>query len=280
MGARSCKPALSWVFAWLLLACQDPNRPAPTPSVGSNSNWLRACTTDDDCGDLPACRCGTCTADCDADRACSSFDAARCAFSDDPAVWATCQSSEAPLAVGICLPRCEPGECADGQLCVERACVPARLPDGPLCAAVAEAGAEQRTREEELLALIAAQRSAGALRCGSEGSAAAAAPALRLDTRLWCAARVLARDLSAAGGPRGGLLDAEGRDTQARLREVGYAAQLWGESFAVRAESVEDALRLMLLDLDSCQRLANARFRDVGVGNDGTSWVVTIGAAP
>jgi len=277
MGARSWQSSLCLGFAWLLLACQDPNRPAPTPSVGSNSNWLRACTTDAECGDLPACRCGTCTADCDADRACDSFSAARCAFSDDPAVWATCQSSDAPITAGICLPRCEPGECAEGQACVERACVPARLPETALCRPVAQADAEQRAREEELLALLASERSEATVRCGTE-AIRETVPALRLDTRLWCASRVLARDLSAAGGPRSGLLDAEGRDTVGRLEAVGYSAQLWGESFAVRAEMADEALRLMLLDSDSCQRLVGARFRDVGVGNDGDSWVVTIGA--
>ena len=246
MGARSWQSSLCLGFAWLLLACQDPNRPAPTPSVGSNSNWLRACTTDAECGDLPACRCGTCTADCDADRACDTFAAARCAFNDDPAVWATCQSSDAPITAGICLPRCEPGECAEGQACVERACVPARLPDTTLCRPVAQADAEQRAREEELLALLASKRSGATVRCGTEASRGTA-PALRLDTRLWCASRLLARD----SAPRGGHFPAarcRGRYRSGASRRWLFICALGQGASRCGAETVDEALAVMLMD--------------------------------
>ena len=50
-------------------------------------------------------------------------------------------------------------------------------------------------------------------------------------------------------------------------------------TFAVRARNPEDALRLMLNDLASCRRLADAGFRDVGVANSGDAYVVVVGVA-
>jgi hypothetical protein len=257
-----------------LFACGEPN--APSPSVGSNSNWLRGCKTDSECGDQLACHCGFCTRECSADAACSKLSDARCALTDDPAAVSSCTDETPAPVTGICLPRCDPGSCEDAHACVESACVATKLPDNAFCNAVAATDAEQRTLSDQLLALLYARRANGFV-CG-ESPLTSRAPPFRLDPRLICVARVLARDLD-AGAARPGLVDALGRDTPDRFDLVGYSAAQWNESFAVRARSPEDALRLMLNDLASCRRLADARFRDVGVANYGDAYVVTIGVA-
>lgn len=257
-----------------LCACKDAQPDGP--SVGTNSNWLRACSSADECGELPACECGACTARCANDGECSAIEDARCALGADPAAWAECQSRSPELAGGLCLPRCDPGSCGDGQACVSGACVLAPLPATPFCADVAGWDAGARTREEELLALLQTLRTSGGARCA--GSAAAnPAPALRFDPRLVCAARVWARDIDATRTP--GPQDSQGRTTEERMMAAGYTARLWGDSFAVDANSAAHALELMMAgDSGSCARLTDADYTDVGVGGIGDTLVITIGA--
>ena len=260
-----------------LVACGEPKAPS-SPSVGSNSNWLRLCKTDDECGGGQlTCRCGFCTRECGADAACSALDDARCALKEDPAAASSCadDTTSAPVA-GICLPRCDPGSCEDGSSCVEGSCVATKLPESAFCSPVASIDAVQRTLSDQLLALLYQRRASGFM-CGSN-PLSSQAPPFRLDPRLICVARVLVNDLDAGTAPPG-IVDALGRNTRERFDLVGYDALQWNESFAVRARSPEDALRLMLTDLPSCQRLADAGFRDVGVANAGNAYVVTIGVA-
>jgi hypothetical protein len=258
-----------------LFACGEPS--APSPSVGSNSNWLRGCNTDDECGASLRCQCGLCTRECGADSACNGLTDARCALNDDPAAISSCSedATTAPSS-GICLPRCEPGSCEGGHACVEGACVAIELPHSEFCNPVATTDPVQRTLSDQLLALLYAGRANGFV-CGSS-PLSVAAPAFRVDPRLICVARVLVMDLDAGAAPPG-VVDALGRDTLDRFDLVGYSAAEWNESFAVRARNPEDALRLMLNDLASCRRLADADFRDVGVANSGDAYVVVVGVA-
>lgn len=258
-----------------LFACGEPSAPS-VPSVGSNSNWLRLCKTDAECGPKLACRCGFCTRECSADTACEELPDGRCALRDDPAALSSCSAEAAAPAAGICLRGCVPGSCGDGQACVDGTCVATTLPAGTFCDPVAATTSEQRRLSDELLAQLYADRASGFV-CGSDPRTSTVPP-LRLDPRLICVARVLAMDLAAGTAPPG-IVDALGRNTRERFDLVGYNAVQWNESFAVRARSAEDALRLMLTDLPSCQRLADAGFRDVGVANAGNAYVVTIGVA-
>jgi hypothetical protein len=271
---RCATRAAGMMLALALCGCGDP-RPA-APSVGTNSNWLRACATADQCDDdLPECECGACTRACAVDADCGELEDARCALDADPAAWAACESRAPSFGSGICLPRCQPGSCDDGQACVASACVLAPLPDLPFCAAVAAQDAALRAREEELLVLVQGMRAAGGVTCGT-APASTAAPALRFDARLVCAARVWAADIERTGAASG--TDSEGRTGEDRLFEAGYTARAWGDSFAVDATDAARALTLMLADDDSCQRLTGAAYTDVGVGAAGQTLVVSIGA--
>jgi hypothetical protein len=262
------------LLALLALGCGDPERPAP--SVGTNSNWLRACASDDQCGgDLPACECGACTVTCNADDDCGELAEARCALGVDPAAWAECESRDPAISGGICLPRCEPGSCGAEQACVAGACVLAPLPDAALCAELGDWDAARRTFEEELLALVQAARMSGGVSCGS-AAPSAPAPPMRFDTRVVCAARAWALDIEQTGMP--GLTDSAGRTGLERLLAAGHPARLWGDSYAVQTATAAQALDRMFSDAGSCSRMLDARYTDVGVGQVGQTFVVSIAA--
>lgn len=262
------EPLSIWLSAarkvcWLTLlavSCQDP---AAGPSAGSNSNWLLACDVDSDC-QSGACYCGSCTSECESDADCDALADARCVESAQSAYQTQCRAASA--SPGICLPRCEPGSCDDGQACVDGGCVLAALPEAELCAPVAAAASEQRKWEDELLALVNEARAAGGVSCGDEPPSAPA-DALRLDARLLCAARVFASDLEVTRSRS--LVDSAGRNSQDRSAAAGYVSQSWAEALTFRASSPSDSLSIMLADQDSCHGLVAPSNRDVGVAHIG-----------
>lgn len=102
--------------------------PSDAPRTGVQTNWLKSCQSDAQCGDLE-CLCGACSLPCDSsDTACSGLSGGSCVPSDDSGTIALCGGSP-PLMAGICLQRCEVGECSDGTTCVEGVCVPTREAD-------------------------------------------------------------------------------------------------------------------------------------------------------
>lgn len=99
-----------------LCACS----PSSDPQAGSQTNWLVACTTADDCGGLE-CLCGACSAQCDSDDACGDLAGASCIPPADEGAVALCEG--VPPA-GLCLPRCD-APCPTGTTCASGVCVPA-----------------------------------------------------------------------------------------------------------------------------------------------------------
>jgi hypothetical protein len=145
----------------------------------------------------------------------------------------------------------------------------------PFCDPVADRDAAQRALEEELLARVQALRADGGVSCGG-ASAAAAAPGLRYDARLVCAARVLAADLAVTRQLT--PTDSEGRATDDRLIAAGYTPTLWADGFALDAADAAEALGLILADADSCTRLTDVSYTSVGVGGAAGVLVVTVAA--
>jgi uncharacterized protein YkwD len=131
-----------------------------------------------------------------------------------------------------------------------------------------------RTQEEQLLDQFQASRTAGGVTCNGI-SPSAAAPPLRLDTRLLCAARVLANDLEL--NLNRGLVDSQGRDTTARLNLVGYTFMAVAE-YAQSSNSVAQAMQTMLGNAEACALLSSTRYRDIAVGSSGNAYVITLGA--
>jgi uncharacterized protein YkwD len=273
-SALSGLGAKRWPWGGLCLvlwACGDPHS---SPTVGSNTNWLKACDTTEQCGRATACHCGACTAECNSDADCAALSGARCAAATDPATWSACQTVNPTF--GICLPRCQPGECGDGQVCVDGACVLEPVPNNSFCAPVATPATADRTSAEQLLDALQSTRTAGGVTCGSS-TPTAAVPALRMDARLLCEARVFAADV-AVTRTNSSLVDSQGRTTQDRLNLAGYTGRTWAEAYVLRGPAATDALNLMLGDAAICADLTNSRYQDVGIGSSGGAYVITLGA--
>jgi glucuronoarabinoxylan endo-1,4-beta-xylanase len=101
------------------LACE----PGVGPKTDSQTNWLRSCQIDAQCDDGLACFCGVCTRPCEKGEACTALDGTECVPSADSGIVAVC-GGEPSTSAGLCLPRCEDGECASGQMCVAGVCSP------------------------------------------------------------------------------------------------------------------------------------------------------------
>jgi hypothetical protein len=102
----------------LIYGCQN----GADSTGNSNTNWLRECREDSECGRGLACLCRTCTIACAAESGCGALGAtATC--STGGAAAATCALGAAPTA-GLCLASCAAGgTCSNGQQCVDGACV-------------------------------------------------------------------------------------------------------------------------------------------------------------
>jgi glucuronoarabinoxylan endo-1,4-beta-xylanase len=114
--------ALAAVLSLLLAGCD----PSSGPQTGGQTNWLRTCQSDTECGDLQ-CLCGACTASCDAEADCAKLTGASCVPAEDAGAIALCGGCH-PSTPGLCLPRCDDGACADGTACVAGVCSPLREP--------------------------------------------------------------------------------------------------------------------------------------------------------
>lgn len=256
------------VGAIALLACGC--REGAAPSAGSNSNWLKSCDTDASCGAQTSCHCGACTRTCATDTDCAELEDAQCVHEGGPELRSLCATD---VGAGLCLPRCEPGSCGPGRVCMLGACVIVTPPGGELCSALDAPTDDERVREDEVMSHFQSLRIEGGVACGS-GTPSGSGSALRFDARLTCAARALAADANVTRDF--GLVDSQGRSTADRLRAAGYAFQFWGEGIAAGARNAERALSLMLSDESACVGLTAPATVDVGVAHVGDIDVVTV----
>ncbi len=100
--------------------------PEPGPRTDSQTNWLRACDQDAECGEL-SCLCGVCSRDCEGDPECDDLGGSTCVAEQERGSIAAC-GGQKPPAAGLCLPRCVEGSCAEGQMCVAGLCSPVPEP--------------------------------------------------------------------------------------------------------------------------------------------------------
>jgi len=102
-------------LALVTLACGEPQGRA-----GTNTNWLRRCVDDAECGETLVCSCGRCTAPCS-----EATDCAKLAGTCATAAAAAFQCRDG-AAAALCLGTCAADvDCAAGQLCRDGACVDA-----------------------------------------------------------------------------------------------------------------------------------------------------------
>lgn len=94
-----------------LLGCSQPEE-----GIGTNTNWLRACIDDLQCGGL-TCSCGHCTPSCSGDSDCAALGGV-CGTAESSTL--ECQGTR---SVRLCLPHCTTSaDCDAGQLCYRGAC--------------------------------------------------------------------------------------------------------------------------------------------------------------
>ncbi len=106
----------------LLCLGESACSPESGPQTGSQTNWLRACQTNAECGDL-ACLCGTCTRSCDGgESACATLEGASCSNDGDLGAIALC-GGQLP-ASRMCMLPCPTEGCGDGRACVAGVCSP------------------------------------------------------------------------------------------------------------------------------------------------------------
>ncbi len=114
--------ACAVLFASVLSAGGCGGSTASTGKTGSETNWLRACSADADCGGQ-ACLCGVCSTACSEDFDCSGLQSASCAPAAGDAQTALCGASTLP-SPGVCLPSCDVTRlCAPDALCIGGTCV-------------------------------------------------------------------------------------------------------------------------------------------------------------
>jgi len=119
-GACLSVLTLALAFIWLP-ACQPAQ-----PQLGSQTNWIKACDTSEDCG-LLECLCGTCTFRCSEEQECSEAGAGVCVPPTDAGAIALCDGTSP--AEGMCLARCDDDACPSGTHCVAGVCRPTSAPD-------------------------------------------------------------------------------------------------------------------------------------------------------
>ena len=273
IARRQCRLKRARALLLVALAALGCSEPGSAPSEGSNSNWLLACESDAECGSAAACRCGGCTRECSSDVECGGLENARCTAATENGRASQCRGAEQDSSFGICLPRCEPGSCLEGQACVQGSCVLAARPSSAFCQAVPAPDQGARTWADELVQALNEARAAGGVTCGSDPPSTPVG-ALRLDARLSCAANVLASDLEVTRAQS--LTDSLGRNTEERMNAAGYLDDQWAESFAFQARSASDAVNVMLADSGSCPHLVGATYRDVGAALVGSVSVISI----
>jgi hypothetical protein len=113
-----------------MLACTQAVKPLPD----KNTNWLKACEADAECGSELACLCGACTKACKSDAQCGeTASGSKCLAAGDPAVQAVCGTKLEVTAV--CSAECKRDrDCdaqADGLRCQAGLCVPSAASNEP-----------------------------------------------------------------------------------------------------------------------------------------------------
>jgi hypothetical protein len=121
MSLRASHPASLALLA-LVGAGYGGCEPTTGPRTGGQTNWLRVCRSDADCGDLE-CLCGACTRACSRATSCDDLPDTNCVRANDVGAVALCGGTPPPREA-LCLERCDDGECPDGSACVAGVCSP------------------------------------------------------------------------------------------------------------------------------------------------------------
>ena len=142
------RPSIAtWACLCLLGLVAGCKADRPGPSLGSDTNWLRACSSDGQC-DSSACRCGVCTRSCRQAADCGAAAAGRLCIEAGELSETSCRLafSEASSG-GFCSQPCtRHTDCGpsggSAVFCIEGTCLPggATTPRGSVASVAADAG--------------------------------------------------------------------------------------------------------------------------------------------
>lgn len=232
--------------------------------------------------------CGTCELDC---GPCESTGEPTDDPSDDPnddptdpatevCGNGTCGASEAcdtcAADCGACAPEpfcgdaiCQTDEACDSCAADCGACPPPPrdpVPATAHCEPVAYFGAAATALEDRILTLVNQRRAAGAS-CGARGNFGAA-PALKMNAALRCAARRHSLDMATRGYFAHNSLD--GTTFDRRITQAGYVWSTAGENIARGPTTAEGFVNAWMASDGHCANIMSRNFKDLGVGYFGT----------
>jgi hypothetical protein len=113
-----------WFTGALLVSCALACSKPSSESLGGESNWLRTCEVQSDCGE-GGCLCGVCTGVCSNDSDCERRGGGLCTSGEHAALARACGEVRSD---SLCLASCSTTECAPGTSCIEEACGPSGGP--------------------------------------------------------------------------------------------------------------------------------------------------------
>lgn len=142
------------------------------------------------------------------------------------------------------------------------------------CDTVADWPSDRSAFESDVLRLLNERRAEGA-DCGSSGVFGPAA-ALAPDSRLQCAARNHARNMSE--NDFFDHTDPQGRDAGERIELAGYEWSVFGENIATGQTSPERVVAAWMGSAGHCANIMDPNFTEAGVGNySGYYWALSLG---
>lgn len=150
-----------------------------------------------------------------------------------------------------------------------------QVPNSTACSAASSWSATWSGFEDEVLRLSNQYRTAGAS-CG--GTPYAAAPALRMNPALRCAARLHSRDMQLRNffshtNPDGVTFDK-------RITAAGYSWRTVGENIAAGYQTPTAVVQGWMQSTGHCQNIMNPAFTEIGVGfYDSYRWTQDFGTA-
>ena len=98
------KREIAWlVLAVLVGACTKTTQPLHD----KNTNWLRSCSAEAECGSALSCLCGLCTQACGSSAHCGEGEGASCVATASGALAAQCSRADAREAVAVCASGCK-----------------------------------------------------------------------------------------------------------------------------------------------------------------------------
>jgi hypothetical protein len=145
-----------YIFAaFLLVALSSGCANSRGPAGDKNTNWLKQCESDTDCGNEISCLCGICSESCESKSDCANKSrSASCVSVKVEPLASLCASAKSKPAGSVCLLPCLTKEdcssVSSEMVCVEGSCISGRGDGGPLEGGVEFSDASNRPGDSSM----------------------------------------------------------------------------------------------------------------------------------